>query len=285
MSVDYRAIAASTEKTSDDFLAVNHCGIEVLSETDRGSFRPGGRVDYHILYVERGVCHCTVGGTEQDVSAGGVILYRPGEPQKYYYLASEHSISHYFHFTGIGCAALLDKLGIAALTVFDMGKSEHFEDISCRMVREFTMKKPFYENCCAAYLYQLLTVIARKYALRSGNISRESEARINNACSRIYENLKDPPQTAELAAACFLSESRFTHLFREVTGQSVLSFTKSLRIDRAKELLSSTRLPVHEVAEAVGYTDQNYFSRHFREQTGVSPSAFRKEENTASDPE
>ncbi len=276
MSIDYRARAASSEKTSNDFLTVNGCGIENLSDSDRGSLRRRGRVDYHILYVERGVCHCTAGGAERDVPAGGVILYRPGEPQKYHYLAKERSISHYIHFTGVGCEALLKRLGLDALTVFDMGKSESYEELSARMAREFTMKKPFYESWCAAYLYQLLNIIARKYALRSVNVSRDSETRINAACRRIYENLKAPPDAASLAADCYLSESRFTHLFCEVTGQSVLSFTKSMRMERAKELLASTVLPIREVAEAVGYADQNYFARHFKAQTGQTPSGFRR---------
>ncbi|MBQ8510317.1 MAG: helix-turn-helix domain-containing protein [Clostridia bacterium] len=266
----------STERLSDDFLSVNSCGIQEISEHDRGSVRRGGRVDYHILYVARGICRLTLNGERLEVPAGNVILFRPGEPQEYFYRAEDKSVSHYIHFTGTGVAELLERLGIGDIRVFDMGISGTYEEVSEKMVREFTMKRQFYESWCAAYLHQLLILIGRKYALRYSHISRSAEHRINDACRRIYENLPNPPSAEELASECCLSVSRFTHLFAEVTGKSVVVFTQAMRIDRARELLSATDLSVREVAEAVGYADQNYFSRLFKKLTGKSPRDIRR---------
>ena len=47
----------SSEKISNEYLEVNACGIEHITKKDRGSNREGGRSDYHILYVEKGICH------------------------------------------------------------------------------------------------------------------------------------------------------------------------------------------------------------------------------------
>jgi YesN/AraC family two-component response regulator len=52
-----------------------------------------------------------------------------------------------------------------------------------------------------------------------------------------------------------------------------------MRIDRAKELLATTDMSIREIAEAVGYADQNYFSRMFRKFTGLSPSSYKLENN------
>ena len=266
----------STERTSDEYLTLNSCGIQNLDEYDRGSFRPKGRVDYHILYIEKGICHLTLDGEERPVGAGGIVLFRPGEPQIYSFLASEGSISHYIHFTGAGCEALLSELGIDRLRVFDMGASRTYEEISAKMVREFTMKKQHWESFCAAYLHELLNIIARKYGLRHSRINHVSESRIDAACRAIYENLVSPPDARELASACCLSESRFLHIFREATGKSLKEFTISMRIDRAKSMLSATDMSVREIAEVVGYDDQSYFSRIFKQAAGMSPSEYRK---------
>ena len=273
---DYSEIGISTERTSDDYLTLNSCGIERLSERDRGSMRRNGRVDYHILYIERGICHVMLGENEEEAGAGSIILFRPGEPQIYRFRAADGSISHYIHFTGKGCGELLERLGISEIRIFDMGISRRYEEISAEMEREYTMKQPCYETMCTAHLTALLGLIARKYALRNIRVSRLSESRISGACRRIYDNLSNPPTLAELASECCLSESRFTHLFSEVTGKSLHGFILSLRMEKAKELLS-TDLSVKEVAAMVGYEDQNYFSRMFRKYTGTAPSAVKPE--------
>lgn len=270
--IDYSEIAVSTEKTSDDYIIINSCGIEYLTERDRGSMRKKGRVDHHILYIERGICRLTVGENTINVPAGGLIMFRPGEPQIYGFLAEDNSVSHYIHFTGRGCDELLTKLGINDITVFDMGVSRRYEELSADMVREYTMKKPYWEIFCASKLIELLGLIARKYELRTGNVSHVGESRINTACRRIYDRLEDPPTLKELADESCLSVSRFSHLFKEVTGKSVSQFIISMRMEKAKELLSSGELSVKEAAACVGYEDQNYFSRIYKKTFGKSPS-------------
>lgn len=268
----------STERTSDEFLEVNSCGIQLISLHDRGSERVHGRRDYHILYVERGVCHLTLDGQEQLVEEGGVMLFRPGEPQIYHYCKADRSISHYIHFTGVGCERLLSQLGLSHLRVFMMGRSRSYEEISQKMAREYSMQNRFWENCCAAYLHELLSIVGRKYALRGTGVSLSGESRINKACLRLYADCVSPPSVAELAADCCLSESRFTHLFREVTGKSVTEFVATLRMERARDLLVASDMPVAQVGETVGYGDQNYFARCFKRMVGCSPREYRRRE-------
>ena len=53
-------------------------------------------------------------------------------------------------------------------------------------------------------------------------------------------------------------------------------FVASLRIERAKNLLSFTNTPVGEVGALCGYPDSVYFSRIFRSHTGMTPTAYRR---------
>lgn len=272
------ARGTSSERVSDDFLAVNACGVEDISVHDHGSVRKKGRSDYHILYVAKGICHLRQDGAESLIPAGCIILFRPGEPQEYFYRACEHSVSHYIHFTGSGTAELLERYGLTGRRVFDMGVSTEYEELSRKMVKEFTLKKRFYEDSCAATLYAMLALIGRRAALRSSGVSRGAAKRIDDACVRICDNIASPPSAEELARECCLSLSRFTHLFAEVTGRSYGRFIREVRMSRAEELLRSADMSVREVGEAVGYPDQNYFSRLFRSMTGRSPSEVRRED-------
>ncbi len=66
-----------------------------------------------------------------------------------------------------------------------------------------------------------------------------------------------------------------SRLLKAATGRSFVTFLCHLRMDKAKVLLEDPRLRVAEVAERVGYRDQNYFCRHFKTVTGQTPKAWR----------
>ena len=91
----------------------------------------------------------------------------------------------------------------------------------------------------------------------------------------IYENL-ETVTVSELAEACFLSQGRFSHLFKESIGVSPMRYITEQRIKRAGELLAETENSVSEIGALVGFDDQNYFSRMFRKYTGLSPLNYRK---------
>lgn len=266
----------SSERTSEDFLTLNSAGIQCVNYRNGGSLRPNGRMDYHILYIQSGRCFLTLDGVTQTVPAGSIILFRPYERQEYHFLQQDASVSHYIHFTGQGCASLLERLGISSLRVFPMGGSRTYEELSAKLVREFLMKSFAWESECAALLWQMLICIARKYDLYTRHIHRPDDRRISDACQYVYAHLSDDISIQALAEDACLSVSRFTHLFREVTGWSFHAYLNFLRMERAKELLCHSNAPIREIAESVGIDDQNYFSRLFRKTVGVSPMAFRK---------
>jgi len=64
-------------------------------------------------------------------------------------------------------------------------------------------------------------------------------------------------------------------VFHEVTGRKYTDWLNSLRIEKAKELLSDWELKLYEVADRVGFSDYKYFVRVFRRYTGCRPSEYR----------
>ena len=81
----------------------------------------------------------------------------------------------------------------------------------------------------------------------------------------------------EFAERYGISESSIKNYFRGVYGQSISQYTRHLRMMRAAELLTSTVLPVSEIAAQVGYENQSKFSAKFRKKFGVSPLEYRRE--------
>ncbi|MBM6947268.1 response regulator transcription factor [Mordavella massiliensis] len=63
-------------------------------------------------------------------------------------------------------------------------------------------------------------------------------------------------------------------LFTKETGETFSSYVRRIRMEKAKELLLTTDMKIYEVALAVGYPEQKYFSKVFKEYTGVSAKQF-----------
>lgn len=100
------------------------------------------------------------------------------------------------------------------------------------------------------------------------------------AVTSFLESVFDPSRTpgtlAFYADRAGISENYLSRLVKQSTGRSVGAWIDIVRIQRAKRLLSSTDLPVIDVAASIGVEDQSYFSRLFKKETGMTPSAFRK---------
>ncbi|MBV6442571.1 MAG: HTH-type transcriptional regulator CdhR [Saprospiraceae bacterium] len=73
-----------------------------------------------------------------------------------------------------------------------------------------------------------------------------------------------------------MSRSNLFRKLKALTGRSATDFIRTLRLEKAKELLETTDLNVTEVCFKVGFGSPNYFSRAFQEQFGISPSELRR---------
>ena len=100
------------------------------------------------------------------------------------------------------------------------------------------------------------------------------------AVNRFLESVFDPDRLpgsiSDYANEIGISENYLSRLVKQSTGRTVMAWVDIVRIQRAKKLLSTTSLPIIDIAAAVGVDDQSYFSRLFKKETGVTPSAFRK---------
>jgi AraC-like DNA-binding protein len=72
------------------------------------------------------------------------------------------------------------------------------------------------------------------------------------------------------------SRSYVSHLFKKEVGMSIPQKLGSIRLKKAEELLRRTKMSGEAVARTVGYKDYAYFSRCFRAEYGLSPSAYRR---------
>jgi two-component system, response regulator YesN len=102
---------------------------------------------------------------------------------------------------------------------------------------------------------------------------------IRKAIAYIDQHLKEELTLKDIAAHVHLNPSYFSVLFKEQANLNFSEYITRRRIQRAKELVISTNLPINEIAEEVGYKTSKYFIKIFKEIEGITPSIYRKTSN------
>lgn len=83
------------------------------------------------------------------------------------------------------------------------------------------------------------------------------------------------------AVTCMVARARvsrrtLTRRFRTATGLTPVRYVQAVRVERARELLEATAIPVTEIAAEVGYADVGHFNRVFARETDLTPGAYRR---------
>lgn len=104
------------------------------------------------------------------------------------------------------------------------------------------------------------------------------------ATELLRENLDGAVRLADLARECELSVSHFARAFKASFGVTCHQWLTEQRIERAKELLTLTRMPLGEVADHSGFGDQAAFTRTFHRVVGATPGQWRREHGGRPEP-
>ena len=107
----------------------------------------------------------------------------------------------------------------------------------------------------------------------SGTPSVISEAKVY-----MSQHFCDPNiMLQDVAGAVNMSNSRFSTVFSQQSGQTFTEYLIYLRLNKAKELLRNTDMKTSMIAHETGYNDAHYFSYIFKKNTGMTPSEYRQQ--------
>ena len=110
----------------------------------------------------------------------------------------------------------------------------------------------------------------------TGTLPPETSALAKRTISYLHQNYTRPLARWEIAESIGVNEDYLSRVFKRELGITPWDYLNRYRVYRAKALLVSTHESVGEVARKAGFSDAAYFSRVFRQVTGVSPSVYRE---------
>jgi AraC-like DNA-binding protein/mannose-6-phosphate isomerase-like protein (cupin superfamily) len=158
---------------------------------------------------------------------------------------------------------------------------ETFASLCRMMLKESTQRGPGSIVLCRAYLHQCVGLVCRRFGTALWNLAeqRVSTAARRETLSRLGQflraNFDKHVSLTNAAEAVGLTPTYLAHLVKKETGKTFLELLTERRLDRAKELMLHSSLPIARIAEMAGFSDFAYFTRRFKQLTGVNPSRFR----------
>ena len=120
-------------------------------------------------------------------------------------------------------------------------------------------------------------IVAQKTAHQGGFVVSHHFDKLRQVNDYIEAHLAEDISLGELANHVKLSQSHFSHLFRQSTGKSPYKFLIQQRVERAKELLLKQDMAIADVAISVGFYDQSHLSRHMKKLLKLSPRQLRQQ--------
>ncbi len=144
--------------------------------------------------------------------------------------------------------------------------------------RELITQRPGFQLLAKARFLEFLCILQRASDTRPNYDAEHPETHaVANAIRFVEDHYIRPIGLADIAQAAGLNPNYLCERFGQVTGMSPVKYLTRLRIEHAKGLLTTTALPVTEVALRSGFSDSSYFARVFGRHAGKTPKAFRSE--------
>jgi len=174
--------------------------------------------------------------------------------------------------SGGNAAELLARVGfedpVAARLMEMLGREADVSDPSSRL---------FVEQATDLLCTQLLRGHSSICTPREAEVRRGlADWQVRKVTDYMQDRLGAPIGLDDLAGVLGLSRFHFCTAFRQATGRTPHEWLVRLRIERSRQLLADPKMPVTDIAFAVGYETPSSFAAAFRKLMGITPSAFRK---------
>jgi len=235
--------------------------------------RPAGCFFHHFLFVLQGEGKCRVkDGPWIPLRKNTGFFIRQGVPVVYKAVGDVFSTA-WLTFRGSGAEALLSYYGIEEALFFDSP-----EQIADRLtVLEKGMRHKTISARSAdgyAFVLQLLDQLTGPVTVWSRRV-----AQVNQYLESCYA---DPITLDDAARIAGCDRFALCQHYRRLTGKTVMTHLRSIRMAQARAFLAQQQYSVEEVSRLCGFDSPSYFSKLFRLESGMTPGKYRAQQRQAS---
>ncbi len=167
---------------------------------------------------------------------------------------------------------------------FDLGASDYITKPVDAVELRARVTAQLHSRRIQSTLTQRLLAYERRYGALTEvvedtprtDVTRQEIERLYRARQILREQLAEPPSLDDLAQTLGTNQPRLSRGFRTLFGTTVFGFIRELRLQRARELLIRSALPVKSIALEVGYRNTSDLTRGIKERFGMTPTEIRE---------
>ncbi|CAM4060657.1 transcriptional regulator, AraC family [Pedobacter westerhofensis] len=233
--------------------------------------------EYQIIYITDGQgvfesesCKETV------VRAGTIIILFPNEKHRY---KPDNNTGWDEYWVGLKGPAIdsLLKFGYLRLDkpCIYVGFDDRIFDILTHIIENTKEEKPGYQPLISGAVMHLLG-ICHAITKQHSTGTKEEEQIINKSKLLFRSNISNAYSAEQAAIDLNVGYSWFRKLFKDYSGMSPGQYYLQLKIDKARDLLGNSNMPVKVISMELNFQSSFYFSKLFKDKTGLKPTEYRR---------
>ena len=263
----HRAAAPGSPHPSEQHLSGYHSGWE------KGRVLPVFTMVY-ILHGS-GVFESRSSGNTK-ISEGALFLVQPGEWHRYRPVKKIGWTEYWVGFSGSYALSIASGFFSTESPVVNAGADEDILESYLRILDLSESQPVGFQQIMAGHTMTILGHFYQNMKGR-GTALNEADAIIQKAKCSIIENLAKPLDQKALALELKVGHSWLRRTFKHYTVLPLLQYQLQMRINKAQGLIMNSDLPVYTIANQCGFESCYYFSRMFKNKTGIAPSTYRNQ--------
>ncbi|HWI47408.1 MAG TPA: AraC family transcriptional regulator [Rummeliibacillus sp.] len=262
------------------YFHIHYCNFRKSNVPGKKSKKVTRTLQHHELaFFTEGKGSFTINGKRYPIK-GGMLIYICPNVQHFFEIDDEEPVDiQTIHFSYASINFNDSKWDIQNNTdmlplQFVQVLKDYYQisDLFKKLVDSWNSKLPGYEFITKTLLQQLFIAIYQNIKKQNKNYS--TSLKVEKVIHYMHQNVNTKVTLTDLAEVVQLSSTYLSRIFKDTTGYSVIGYFNKIKMDKAKELMIEGNHKVKEVAQALGFTDEFYFSRIFKKMEGVSPSEF-----------
>ena len=234
--------------------------------------------EYQMLYIVEGEgVFSSEHIKNQHIKSGDIFLLFPGEWHTYHPLPESGWKSYWIGYKGRN---MDDRVKYGFLSpenpIYHVGYCPEIIQLYDGAMKAAREEAAYSQQVLAGIVNNLIGVMYAKERNIILNRDRAKVDIINKARLIIREKIESRITIQEIAEQLGMGYSNFRKLFKEFAGVSPALYQQELRLQKAKELLSTTNISIQEITYQLNFDSPDYFSSKFKMKVGCKPSEYRE---------
>ena len=256
-----------------DIIQCWHCDTDTRHSKEEFYIRSDHSADYLLMFFKTPFVYKKDGRIQYSEKFHYLIHtpYAPAEHGSW----QEGFVNDWIFFQGGSAKEIIDTFQLPLNTAFSIGNHSLIAPYIKEITTERKLKRHHYEVRISAIITDMLIALGRQYEHQT-QISHPAFSAVCDTREYILNHVDEKITLQALAKQAQYSESRFCFLYRKFFASSPIDDLLNARIEKASSLLKYSPLSITEIATKCGFSSVHYFSKKFREKTGVSPSEYMR---------